>query len=138
MSPKCRRGRADAEAVREKSGRDQLQTGHLRGVILGGFQGAPCLNSRGSGSDPFGAVGGGLAPACRGIARWGRRDNLREFVPQEMRGGIMRHRARLLRDARAHFRILFAIRPSVGCPTSRYSSTPSIFDGVFCVNGAWA
>jgi|GEM_PF-6325736 hypothetical protein len=60
------------------------------------------------------------------------------LLPEEMRGGIVNESVRRqTRDVRAHFRLLFAIGPSVGCPTSENTSTPSIFDGVFCVNGAW-
>lgn len=37
-------------------------------------------------------------------------------------------------DSRAHFRILVASRPSVGCLRLWVTKTPSNFDGVFCVN----
>ena len=37
-------------------------------------------------------------------------------------------------DSRAHFRILVASRPSVGCLRLWETKTPSNFDGVFCVN----
>lgn len=39
-----------------------------------------------------------------------------------------------LLDARWHFRVLVASRPSVSCLCSRYDKTPSRVDGVFWVN----
>jgi hypothetical protein len=48
----------------------------------------------------------------------------------------MSHRAHVpYRDARAHFRILCATMHTLGCLNFLPRGTPSIFDGVFCVNG---
>ena len=48
----------------------------------------------------------------------------------------MFHRAHApYREARAHFRILCASRPTLGCLNFLPGETPSFFDGVFCVNG---
>lgn len=37
------------------------------------------------------------------------------------------------RDVRAHFRIQVSTRPALACQVLRFSQTPSLRDGVFCV-----